>query len=387
MRTHPVRVPTPYPWGRTASRRRWPTSPPKFPGPPGPRSACPGHTRHGVVDSTPHYVTKSGPRSKVDPVLVEAWANFDVRSALSAAFGVPTLVLNDAEVHGAGVVAGTGLELVLTLGTGLGCAVFDGGTLAPHMELSQAPVRWGLSYDTYIGEVERRRLGNAFWSRRARAVVEALRPVFLWDRLYIGGGNSRRMPARPVGADGRRRRDRAEHRRHRRWRARLVSSATGLTRARPAARPGAAPPARLDQGAILRRVAGGAGVRGPDQQVARGVRGVHELHHVDPVAVLAQQRGPQRVGKQVGEPLAQDAVPGQQTDGAGERAPKLRGDVVVAARRGEHPPAPHATARASASSVAVSQACRASTSPPPPPLPPFPPRAGRLPVHRRRRRS
>jgi polyphosphate glucokinase len=153
----------------------------------------PGMIRHGVVVSTPHYVTRSGPRTKVDPALVEAWTSFDARTALHAAFGVPTLVLNDAEVHGAGVVAGTGLELVLTLGTGLGCALFDGGTLAPHLELSQAPVRWGLSYDTYVGETERRGLGDAFWSRRVRTVVEALRPVFLWDRLYIGGGNSRRI--------------------------------------------------------------------------------------------------------------------------------------------------------------------------------------------------
>jgi polyphosphate glucokinase len=73
--------------------------------------------------------------------------------------------------------------------------LFDGGTLAPHLEMSQGPARWGLSYDTYIGEPERRRLGNAFWSRRVRAVVDALRPVFLWDRLYLGGGNARRIRA------------------------------------------------------------------------------------------------------------------------------------------------------------------------------------------------
>ena len=48
-----------------------------------------------------------------------------------------------------------------------------------------------MSYDTYIGEHERRRLGDALWSRRVRNVVEGLRPVFLWDRLYLGGGNSR----------------------------------------------------------------------------------------------------------------------------------------------------------------------------------------------------
>jgi polyphosphate glucokinase len=151
----------------------------------------PGMIRHGVVIVTPHYVTESGPRSRAVPDLVEQWHGFDASTALTHHLGIPTLVLNDAEVHGAGVVTGVGLELVLTLGTGLGCALFDGGRLAPHLELSQAPVRWGLSYDTYIGDKERKRLGPAFWSRRVRRVVDALRPVFVWDRLYLGGGNAR----------------------------------------------------------------------------------------------------------------------------------------------------------------------------------------------------
>jgi polyphosphate glucokinase len=153
----------------------------------------PGMIRHGVVVATPHYVTRSGPHTRVLPELVEAWAGFDMEAAVAGTLGVPALVLNDAEVHGAGVVAGSGLELVLTVGTGLGSALFDGGELAPHLELSHAPVRWGTSYDTYIGEVERARLGDALWSRRVRRVVEGLRPVFLWDRLYLGGGNARRL--------------------------------------------------------------------------------------------------------------------------------------------------------------------------------------------------
>jgi polyphosphate glucokinase len=193
MRTHPLRVPTPYPMGPDRFVETLTALAGQLPPPSRATVGMPGMIRHGVVVATPHYVTRNGPRSKVDPGLVEAWASFDARSALSDAFRVPTLVLNDAEVHGAGVVAGTGLELVITLGTGLGCALFDGGRLAPHLELSQAPVRWGLTYDTYVGETERRRLGDAFWSRRVRTVVEALRPVFLWDRLYIGGGNSRRI--------------------------------------------------------------------------------------------------------------------------------------------------------------------------------------------------
>ncbi|GIG19474.1 putative polyphosphate glucokinase PpgK [Cellulomonas chitinilytica] len=153
----------------------------------------PGMIRHGVVVSTPHYVTRSGPRTAVDPEFVEAWSGCDVRAAVQARLGLPTLVLNDAEVHGAGVVSGTGVELVLTLGTGLGSALFDGGALAPHLELSHAPVRWGMPYDLYIGQVERARLGDGLWSRRVRRVVEGLRPVFLWDRLYLGGGNARQV--------------------------------------------------------------------------------------------------------------------------------------------------------------------------------------------------
>jgi polyphosphate glucokinase len=153
----------------------------------------PGMVRHGVVVATPHYVTRAGPRTRVLPELVTAWAGFDVERAVSRRLGLPAIVLNDAEVHGCGVVAGTGLEVVVTLGTGLGNAVFDGGRLAPHLELSQAPVRWGLTYDEYVGEHERLRLGDAHWSRRVRRVVDALAPVLVWDRLYLGGGNARRI--------------------------------------------------------------------------------------------------------------------------------------------------------------------------------------------------
>lgn len=193
MRVHPVRVPTPYPLPTDLFVKTLTDLAATLPKADRATVGMPGMLRHGVVITTPHYITKSGPRTKVLPELVEQWEGFDVKAALEKSLGVPTIVLNDAEVHAAGVVAGQGLELVLTLGTGLGCAIYDGGHLAPHIELSQAPVRWGLSYDTYIGEHERRRLGDALWSRRIGRVIEGLRPVFMWDRLYLGGGNSRHI--------------------------------------------------------------------------------------------------------------------------------------------------------------------------------------------------
>ena len=151
----------------------------------------PGMIRHGVVVATPHYITRSGPRSKVVPELVERWDHFDMGRGIEKALGLPTRVLNDAEVAGAGVITGTGLEMIITLGTGLGNAVFDSGVLAPHVEVSQGFVRWGLTYDDYIGEHERLRLGDAHWSRRVRRVIDGLRPMYMWDRLYLGGGNSK----------------------------------------------------------------------------------------------------------------------------------------------------------------------------------------------------
>lgn len=193
MRAQPVRATTPYPLPPALLVRTIAALAGQLPPAGRVTVGMPGMLRHGVVVSTPHYVTKAGPRTRVLPELVLHWAGFDMRTALEDTLGVPALVLNDAEVHGAGVVAGAGLEMVVTLGTGLGNAVFDGGVLAPHVELSQGPIRWGLTYDDFIGEHERLRLGDAHWSRRVRRLVESLRPMYLWDRLYLGGGNARRI--------------------------------------------------------------------------------------------------------------------------------------------------------------------------------------------------
>jgi polyphosphate glucokinase len=155
----------------------------------------PGMIRHGRVIATPHYPRMAGPFTPTDPVLVERWHGFDIQSALRRAYDRPTLVFNDAEVQGAAVVSGTGLELVLTLGTGLGCALFDDGALAPHLELSHHPFRRGQTYDQQLGNKARRAGSQERWVRRVRRAVAVLRPVFWFDRLYIGGGNAKYLPA------------------------------------------------------------------------------------------------------------------------------------------------------------------------------------------------
>lgn len=158
----------------------------------------PGMIRHGRVVSTPHFITVRGPHTRVDPELVAAWRNFDAQQAVAERLDLPAIVLNDAEVAGAGAVTGFGFEVVMTLGTGLGCAIFDDGHLLPHLEVSRAPVRRGRIYDTYIGDATRKRMGNLAWSRRVREVLIGLRPMFEWDRLYLGGGNSAKIEQRDL---------------------------------------------------------------------------------------------------------------------------------------------------------------------------------------------
>jgi polyphosphate glucokinase len=156
----------------------------------------PGMLRHGRVLATPHYVTEAGPFTRRRPDLVTAWSGFHVAEALAAAFIAPTRVVNDAEVQGLAVIHGLGLEVLLTVGTGLGCAVFDDGRLLPHFELSQHPFRSGQTYDEQLGNLARKRVGNARWNKRVLRAIRTLRPVFCFDRLYLGGGNGRHLKAK-----------------------------------------------------------------------------------------------------------------------------------------------------------------------------------------------
>ena len=153
----------------------------------------PGMIRHGVVINTPHYITDAGPHTAVNRELAGRWRRFPMQEALVEQWGRPVRVLNDAQVHGAAVITGVGYEVIFTLGTGLGCAIFDEGQVVPKIELSRAPVRKHQIYDTWVGAAARRRIGRAKWERRVLRAIAGLRPMFEWDRLYLGGGEARKI--------------------------------------------------------------------------------------------------------------------------------------------------------------------------------------------------
>jgi polyphosphate glucokinase len=153
----------------------------------------PGMVRDGVIRATPHYVTESGPFTPKRADLEKEWTGFDVRTALADALGCPTRVLNDAEVAGLAVITGKGFEVMFTLGTGLGCAMYNDGKVLPKIEMSLAPFRDGESYDQQLGHHARARIGDEVWNERVAEALDTLRPVLCWDRAYIGGGAAKHI--------------------------------------------------------------------------------------------------------------------------------------------------------------------------------------------------
>lgn len=161
----------------------------------------PGLVRGGCVVEVPS-LSRSSYDGDADPELAAHWHGFDLAKALYAVLEIPTLVVNDADMQGCAVVSGSGMEFVLTLGTGVGTALFHQGRLLPHLELSHGPFRDGQTFDIALGNVERKRIGKKRWVSRVREAITYFDDMIIFDRLYVGGGNAKHVEPEDVGPKG-----------------------------------------------------------------------------------------------------------------------------------------------------------------------------------------
>ena len=120
----------------------------------------------------------------------DEWTRFDLQSAIAAATGKPVRVINDADMQGLGAIKGEGVELVITLGTGIGSALFEDGRLAPHIELAHIPFRKGETYEEQLGNKALKSAGKKEWNDRLQKAIECFRTLTNFDKLYLGGGNA-----------------------------------------------------------------------------------------------------------------------------------------------------------------------------------------------------
>lgn len=146
--------------------------------------AVPAAVRDGVVRTA----------ANIDP----SWIGVDVAELLAGRLGQPVVALNDADAAGIaeaayGAARGRdGVVVVVTLGTGIGTAVFTDGTLVPNTELGHLEIR-GKPAERRAADSVRRRRGLSWkeWARRVDEYLGVLHRLLGPDLFVLGGGVSR----------------------------------------------------------------------------------------------------------------------------------------------------------------------------------------------------
>jgi len=139
----------------------------------------PGVVRHGKTETAVN--------------LHPDWQGYDLAGTLHAQLRKPVRAANDADIQGLGAIAGQGVELVVTLGTGFGSALFLNGKLVPNLELGHHAFRKGNTYEEQLGNVVLEEIGKKKWNERLERAIAQLALVFNYDTLYLGGGNAKEI--------------------------------------------------------------------------------------------------------------------------------------------------------------------------------------------------
>jgi polyphosphate glucokinase len=142
--------------------------------------AIPAVVRGAIVETASH----------IDPT----WIGVNAVDFFSKVTGRQVAVLNDADAAGVAEIrfgAGRGMDgvvAVITLGTGIGSALFVDGTLVPNSELGHLPLH-GAEAEKWAAESVRER-DDVPWeeyAQRLQAYLELIQTV-LWPQLIIIGG-------------------------------------------------------------------------------------------------------------------------------------------------------------------------------------------------------
>ncbi|MGF1591247.1 MAG: ROK family protein [Pleurocapsa sp.] len=139
----------------------------------------PGVVQHGLIKTAVN----------LDP----DWLQYDLATNLSQLLSKPVKVANDADIQGFGAISGQGVELVVTLGTGFGSALFIDGKLVPNLEMGHHPFRKKETYEQQLGRAALEKEGQKKWNDRLQKALANLEHLFNYDQLYIGGGETKNI--------------------------------------------------------------------------------------------------------------------------------------------------------------------------------------------------
>jgi polyphosphate glucokinase len=152
----------------------------------------PGEFADGHVVRPGNLARPGGVTTEVDPELVRGWIGFAFRDALIEATGRDVRVVNDASLAALGCCEGRGVEVVVTLGTGVGLALERDGRLERVRDVGAAEFHDGRTYDQTLGERARSEDPDLWYE----LVEEALRGFALEfgaTAIHLAGGNAKRV--------------------------------------------------------------------------------------------------------------------------------------------------------------------------------------------------
>lgn len=176
-----------------------------------PQPATPAAVAETVLEIVAHF-DYQGPVGCTFPAIVknghtlsaanvdDAWINCDADALLSQKTGHDVHLINDADAAGLaemrfGSGKGlTGVVMMLTLGTGIGSALFIDGALVPNTELGHLYLANGNKAEPWAADVSRKSedLGWETWAGRVEIYLKTLERLFSPNLFIIGGGVSKK---------------------------------------------------------------------------------------------------------------------------------------------------------------------------------------------------
>jgi len=177
---------------------------------PTPQPSLPNDVADVVATIVQHFEWK-GPIGCTFPAIIKhgvaysaanvdkSWIGTNGQELVRQKTGCPTVLVNDADAAGIAEMqfgAGKnemGVVIMLTLGTGIGSALFINGTLVPNTELGHLEIR-GKDAETRASDRtrEEKDLSWEKWAERLDEVFQRIEFLFSPDLFIIGGGVSKK---------------------------------------------------------------------------------------------------------------------------------------------------------------------------------------------------
>ena len=129
------------------------------------------------------------------------WLHYDGLKAFKRRFGTDEIVLlNDADAAGVAEMSlghgkgKGGVVILVTIGTGIGTAVFNDGVLLPNTELGHLLYKKGVFEDYMANSIrERDELSWKEWGKEVNVYLKHLEFLFSPDLILLSGGVSKKF--------------------------------------------------------------------------------------------------------------------------------------------------------------------------------------------------